>query len=444
MKLPNLPSFKIDTQNISKIPEEAGVYIFFSDNKPLYVGKSRSLRERVKSYINSTLLPKTEKMMNEANSFSYVQVSSELEALLLEAKLVRLLQTPYNIQLKDDKHPLYIRITKAKYPQVLTARKINQSDPNLAFFGPFPASGSVKSTLSLLRRIFPYAQHKPGKRACIYKQIGLCDPCPSEIENEIQKEVKEAERKIYLKNIKLIKRFLEGDLTSVKNILTKQMMEKSRSENFEAASQIKAQIARLEYITAPRTPTEKFLENPNLLEDMRREELISLNAFLAKYIRIPDLTRIECYDVAHLAGSKPTASMVTFVDATPEKSYYRHFKVRQKKGNDDVASLREIAKRRVNHLSTWGVPDLIIVDGGKGQASAFFEEFEKVGVPVIGLAKRDETFVIPKRVDGKITFILIRVPPGSILNFVQRIRDEAHRFARRLHHKLIAREFFKN
>ena len=94
-------------------------------------------------------------------------------------------------------------------------------------------------------------------------------------ENEIQKEVKEAERKIYLKNIKLIKRFLEGDLTSVKNILTKQMMEKSRSENFEAASQIKAQIARLEYITAPRTPTEKFLENPNLLEDMRREELIT-------------------------------------------------------------------------------------------------------------------------------------------------------------------------
>ena len=150
---------------------------------------------------------------------------------------------------------------------------------------------------------------------------------------------------------------------------------------------------------------------------------------------IGEIRRIECYDVAHLQGSEPTASMVTFVDGEPEKNLYRQFKIRQKKGNDDVASLKEVAQRRLKHLSDWGVPDLIIVDGGKGQVGVFHEIFQEHNIPVVGLAKRFESVVIPREDE----FIVRKVPKGNALNLVKRLRDEAHRFARRYHHKLLTK-----
>ena len=173
---------------------------------------------------------------------------------------------------------------------------------------------------------------------------------------------------------------------------------------------------------------------------------------MAKYIRFSKkIERIECYDIAHLSGSKPTASLVTFVNAEPDKNYYRRFRIPppageagKKRGMDDLASLREVAQRRRKYFNPppdgWGVPDLIIVDGGKTQVKTFLEELKNFGIPVIGLAKRFETLVIPQPQKDGLKYAQIRLPRIPARNLLQRIRDEAHRFARRYHFKLLQKE----
>lgn len=426
-------------KNISNLPEEPGVYIFWSGKKPLYVGKSINLRSRLRSYKLITLSAKTQKMISLVKYFSYIKVTSEIESLLLEAKLVHILKTPFNIQLKDDKHPLYIHITKDKYPMVLTARKAKSKDKKDIYFGPFPSSISVKKTLSFLRKIFPYSQHLPSSRACIYSQMNLCNPCPSEIEKETDLKIKSFKIKKYLKNILFIKRFLNGDLKKIIKVLYKEMDNKVTNEAFEDAKEIKNQIQALEYITKPQNPVTWFLLNPNLSEDLKKDELKELKYTLSKYLDIKNISRIECYDVAHLSGTFPTASMVTFIDGVPEKSYYRHFNIKQVNSRNDISNMEELAKRRIKHFDDWGKPDLIIVDGGKGQINVFKNQLKETNIPIIGVAKGTEILVIPI----KNSFVSLKIRPTPMFNLVVRMRDEAHRFARRLHHKLVERNILQ-
>lgn len=376
------------------------------------------------------LEPKTAKMISEANFISFIQVTSELEALLLEARLIRKYMPHYNIAAKDDKHPLYIRITKEKYPRIVTARKIDEKEKNLAFYGPFPSSRSVYSVLRMLRRIFPYSDHKLGKRGCLYSHIGLCSPCPNNIENTNETALKADLYKKYRTNIRKIKSILDGKIDIVAKDLEKEMSASSKAQNYEEAAAIRNQIEHLEYVTRPQMPTDFYMQNPNLYSDQRETELRQLLRILSENnIKIENLKRIECFDIAHLAGVNATASMVTFTDAEADKKEYRHFKIRKAKGGDDYDSMREVGRRRMNHLEDWGKPDLIIVDGGRGQVSAFSEVV--TGIPVVGIAKHPDRLIIGEQ--------KIRLT-GSPLNLVSRMRDEAHRFARRYHHKLVSRE----
>ncbi len=439
-KLEALQKIPIQDKFYINLPQTPGVYIFWKKDTPIYIGKAINLKSRVSSYFALTLAPKTSRMISEATSLSYIKVSSELSALLLEAKLIRLNMPQYNIAAKDDKHPLYIAITKEKYPRVLTARKIEEKTlPLISFYGPFPSSGNVRAVLRMLRRIFPYSDHKVGVRACLYSHIGLCNPCPSEIEDNSNKKVSSMLRKKYLKNIRNIKKILDGKIESVVGKLTKEMFLYSKSQNYEEAGELREQIKKLEYITRPQTPIEAFLQNPNLYQDLRRQETNELKDILAKQdFILGKLERIECFDIAHLAGSYPTASMVTFVNGDSEKKLYRHFRIRQQKGDSDVDSLREVILRRIKHFPDWGKPDLIIVDGGKPQVGVFISELAKEKIPVIGLAKKLETLVIPVKSLGTTTFKEYILPKNKALNLVERIRDEAHRFARTYHHKLIS------
>ncbi len=431
---------KFNKQNVKTLPETPGIYIFRNiDFSLIYIGKANNLKRRVGSYLNLNLATKTSQMVNEVCSFSIIQVGSELEALLLEAHLIRKFQPKYNISLRDDKHALYIKITNEKYPRVQTARKIDEKDKSLLFVGPFPSSAAVYGVLNLLRKIIPFAHHKAGKRGCLYSQIGLCNPCPSDIEklsNESQKKILRAK---YRKNIRLIKKVLMGQLASVRNSLKKEMKKKSASEKFEEATVLRNQIQKLDYITQPITPIKNFLKNPNFIEDIRDEELKQLRNLLAKYVPInKSLRRIECYDVAHISGKFPTASMITFINAEAEKKFYRNFRIKQKKGASDTDSLTEVAKRRIKYLKLWGKPDLIIVDGGKGQVSSFTKTFASENIVIVGIAKRTESLIIPVESNGK-KFVQIRLSRGPVLFLVQRLRDEAHRFARRYHHKLLSK-----
>lgn len=442
--LKNLPKLSLSKKNLKGLAETAGVYIFWDEKMhPIYIGKAKNLKRRVASYLSKSLGVKTAQMVKEAPLFSIVKVNSELEALLLEARLVRKNQPKYNSQLRDDKHPLYIRITKEDYPRIITARKKDEKIANLAFLGPFPASNNVKSILRLLRRVFPYAQHKVGKRGCLYSQMGQCSPCPNEIEKIKDEKEKKNLKREYRQNIAYIKAVLSGRFYFVKRSLERVMKGYAKEENFEMAAVARNQIERLDYITQPVTPIGHFLKNPNLLEDIRREEINELRKYLSKYTKVSkSLSRIECYDVAHLVGTSPTASMVTFINGEPDKTLYRHFKIRQKKGKSDTDSMHEVARRRTKYLASWGIPDLIVVDGGKAQVSIFRKVFRKHKIPVVGLAKREEKLVIPvKRFDLKThSFIERKLPRGPARNLVQRIRDEAHRFARRYHHKLLQKE----
>lgn len=430
----DLLKIELDALQIKKLPETAGVYFFANkDKKAIYIGKAKNLRSRISSYFGPGLSTKTSRMINEAVSISFIKVATEFEALLLEAKLVHEKQPRYNIQLKDDKTPLYIAITKDKYPRVIALRKSQLGDFKVkAIFGPFLEGRSVRKVLKWIRRIIPYSQHFPGKRVCIYRQIGQCNPCPSEIELEKDSVQKEIFKGKYQANIRKIKKFLSGGLMSARKDLVLEMNEYSKQEMFEEAQEISNRIKTLDYITTPQTIPSLYIKDPNLIEDIRGKEAKELKKILSPYFDIKDLNRIECFDIAHLAGTNPTASMVTFINGEPDKSYYRHFKVKVDKKGSDVDSLRSILQRRIKHFGDWGGADLIVIDGGKPQVKIASEILKDSGVPYIGLAKRYETIVIRQK-DG---FIQLR-PRGRALFLLQRIRDEAHRFARRLHHKQI-------
>jgi excinuclease ABC subunit C len=443
--LKKLPKIPVHRNQIHDIPETPGIYVFFKLSKPIYIGKAINLKRRISSYFDIHLGPKTQKMMSEADQFSFIQVTSELEALLLEARLIRTHMPHYNVAAKDDKHPIYILISKEEYPRIITVRKTAINNPNIAVYGPFPSSTNARGVLKMLRRVFPYSDHKIGIRGCLYSHIGLCNPCPSEVTKLQDQQLKVNLRKTYLKNIRKIKSILDGKIENVRKELEREMDEFAKIEDYEEALKVRDQIKRLEYITQPQIPTDYFMENPNLYQDIRKSELTNLKEILKRNgLASQKLNRIECFDIAHLTGVNPTASMVTFIDGEADKKYYRHFKIRQQKGNSDTDSMKEVIKRRKNHFKDWGTPDLIIVDGGKAQVGVFQKELEENEIPIVGIAKRFETLVIPNKANGTTILKEYKLPRSPALNIVQRLRDEAHRFARRYHHKLLSKELTSN
>lgn len=417
--------------NLSSIPTTPGIYQFLNEEgEILYVGKAINLKNRVKSYFQKNLLsPKTRQLVKQIKNIHTIKTESEFDALLLEARLIHTLQPKYNITWRDDKHPLYIKITTDEFPKIQTVRR--EDDKKSAYFGPFPSSRTVRQTLKFLREIFPYCSEKSiGKRPCFYSHIGLCEPCPNWISlltgSEYQKELKN-----YKKNIGMIRKVLDGKATSVVKQLEKQMNIYAQAMEFEKAAHIKRQLDKIEYLRQLRTPVKEYMKNPNLYDDLRHEELIEL----ASVLGTGELSHIEGYDISNIQGSNATGSMVTFIDGEPEKSFYRRFKIRQKQTPDDTFMMHEMLIRRLSHQD-WAYPDLIMVDGGKGQIHAAQHAMRQlhVSIPLIGLAKRLEEILIPQ---GEQEFKTIRLPESSkALHVLQRIRDEAHRFANTYHRTL--------
>lgn len=366
------------------------------------------------SYFLGSLGSKTAKLISSADKVTFCLVTSELESLLLESFLIKKYKPKYNILLKDDKHALYIVITKEKFPRVLTCRKLYALSYK-DVYGPFPSTTNVKTILKLIRKIFPYSDHKISKRPCLYSHLGLCLPCPNITSNN----------KEYMKNIRNIKLVLSRKFNIVRKILEKEMNLLSKQQKYEEAKEVRDKINALDYLTQKRISEENFIKNPNLTEDIRQIELGKLSEITG----ISKLNRIECFDIAHLSGSNATASMVVAIQGEMEHEYYRHFRIRQKNSQSDYDSMREIAQRRIKHLTDWGKPDLIIVDGGLGQVKIFDEEFKKLNIPVIGIAKNPDRLIFTSGIKIKL----------QNLQLVLCIRDESHRFARRYHHKLISK-----
>ncbi len=406
------------------IPHKPGVYIFKDSKKRiLYVGKAVDLKSRVSSYFKKKVDSlKTAALAQEIVSTETIVVSSEIEALILEANLIKKYKPPYNIKLIDDKDFLYIKITKEVFPKIITARK-NELRGTKKFFGPFPSSRIVCETLRKLRRIFPWCslalqgQALQTRRACFYYHLGLCQgPCAGKIS-----------QKDYAKIIRRFIKFMEGKKDELISELVSEMESYSKEREYEKAGGIKKIIQGIQYLTSS-TSIKGYLENPNFLENLNKEALLSLKKDL-NLSKIPQ--RIEGYDISNIQGKDATGSMVVLTSGEIDKSQYRIFRIRMENKPNDVGMHKEMIRRRLKHKE-WPFPDLIIVDGGRGQAKGVELEILnlKFGIPVFGLAKKMEWLYPP---EGQI----IKLSKRSIsLKLLQKLRDESHRFAVNYHRQL--------
>ena len=416
--------------NIDKanIPHKPGVYIFKSSQaEVLYVGKAIDLYHRVRSYFSkSNLNLKTQQLVNLIKAVETITVESELEALILEANLIKKFLPPFNVRLTDDKDYLYIKVTKEKFPRIITARKKDLT-ASLKYFGPFPSSTTVKTTLKKLRRIFPWCANPPGSknklsRSCFYYHLGLCPgPCAGKID---QKE--------YLKIITRFVKFMEGKKDQLVWELSQEMIQFSQRLDFESANSLKKIIQGIEYLLSP-TKIDIYLENPNFIEDQLKVALEKLKQDL-NLQKLPE--RIEGYDISNIQGKDATGSMVVLINGEIDKSQYRKFRIKISGRPNDVAMLKEVMARRLNHPE-WPFPQLIIIDGGRGQVRGVKQILDQKNVHILifGLAKRLEWIYPPQGA-------IIKLSKKSLsLRLLQKLRDEAHRFAITYHRKLHQRAF---
>ncbi len=391
----------------------------------MYVGKAKNLRSRVSSYFRNELAigEKTRQLIAKIHKIKIIPTASEIESLLLEANLIKKYSPFFNSRMADGKSYPLIQITvKEDVPKVLVARR--KDDENSLYFGPYPNVSAMKLVLKTVRRIFPFqsVKHHP-KGYCLYYHLGLC-VCPPLLTNE-------AVKKDYKKGIKRIRTLLNGDIRGVVKELIKERDEKSKDEDFEEALALQRKIDAITLITQRVHKPFDYEVNPNLKSDIRAKELQSLLSHLQEQgVFIDKLDRIECYDISNTSGTNATGSLVVFTNGEKDTAWYRRFKIANDlPGPNDFAMMEHVIKRRIAHTE-WPKPDLVIVDGGKGQVSAAKKAFANQAIPIIGLAKREEIIVTQN-------FEEIVLPHDTpALQLLMRIRDEAHRFAIMYHRKL--------
>ncbi len=413
-------------QDFKKLPSFPGVY-FFRDKTGtvIYVGKAINLRNRVSSYFQKNLESiKTRSLVENIAKIDFIEVVSDIEALLLEAKFIKQHQPFYNARLKDDKDYLYIVFTNEDFPKVTTGRK-RDTTLSKQYFGPFTTAKAARDTLRVVRKIFPFRTNcRPiSGKACLSYHLGLC---PGVCIGAISKME-------YRKTLRKLESFLNGNTNALLSNLKKDMDNSARKMDFEEASKWRDKISAVEKTTRRYEEIDKYLDGPDALEGVYQ---LQLNAF-AESLGLGQLpARIECYDISNIQGSNSVGSMVVLTDGKINKDEYRRFKIKTVSGINDPASMAEVLTRRFHN--DWEFPNLIVVDGGRTQlnaAAAVLETLE-LEIPVIGLAKKNEE--IYRGGEKQV----LRLPKNSLaLLLLQRIRDEAHRFAITYHRKLRSKQF---
>jgi len=413
--------------DLTSIPTNPGVYIYRNlAGEIIYVGKAINLKKRVSQYFSrdDALGAKTSSLVSQIASIETKVVDSEIQALILEASLIKKHKPKFNSLLKDDRSYTYICITKESIPRVYSAR-FSDLNPKDIIYGPFPNGSAVNSLFKTLRRIFPYrSQISHPKKLCLYCHLGLC-PGPS------------PEPKAYRQNIGKLKKVLSGKITSLQRQLKKEMKIASKSENYESALQIRYQLESINYIVSGWSALSKFYEHVDLPEDRQSSAIQELLTTLKPYFNLKKIDRIECYDISQLGHKYFVGSMTVYQNGRIDKSQYRKFKILTKATPDDQYMLKEVVYRRLQHPE-WGTPDLIVVDGGKPQVSSISAITD---YPTVGLAKRLETLVIKLGTE----FVEINLPQNSnALNLLKSLRDEAHRFANRYRKTLMSKSINEN
>jgi len=374
-------------------------------------------------------------------------VDSEFEALILEAELIKKYKPKYNIVLKDDSSKIYIVIRndvvlisgkKYKLPKVITARKPDLKDSDIVF-GPYPNNVVVRKILTTSRKIFPFrdcnytkfAKYRKIGSPCLYGHMGICpSPClvsePSDLSS-------------YKKNIFGLKKILSGNATGLIKNIKRKMQIYSQNEKFEEAAVYRDLLDKFYFVQKTFREAEEYINNPYLIDDINKKSLEEIKDFLPFLKNLP--RRIECYDISNISGKEAVGSMVVSINGSIDKSEYKRFKIKFKKTPDDFGMMYEVLYRRLKRelpgsdVKSWGLPDLIVVDGGKPQVSSASDVLRdlEILVPVVGIAKKYETLVYKEGKD----FIEKTFPKDSLgMKLIIKLRDESHRFAQSYHHLL--------
>lgn len=429
---------------LARLPKAPGVYYHKDKNaKIIYVGKAARLNNRVRQYFRpataKTADPKTQKLISLIADTDWTEVDSELEALFLEAEMIKRYKPRFNILERDDKSSSYIRIDrKSKAPSVTITRQ--PLDDGAEYFGPYIGGFAIRKALKFLRRVFPFSTHKNlPARACLQHHIGLC-PGP---------ETPDFDSAKYQRDLGSLISYLKGSKVALVRDLEREMSRLAKQQKYEDAAVIRNQLRNLKSLTTHIV----FGDKENL--DLSKDHALSDVTRLLELDSPP--RRIEGYDISHMSGTNTVASMVVFTNGVSDKSAYRKFKMRTP-GNDDFLHMREVLTRRlsVRNQKSWGLPDLILIDGGKGQLSSAIEVARDLGVvvPMVGLAKKYEEIVVSNQLSnvsidieaaeslgGSVLsgdeFTMVRLPHTShLVKLLQRIRDESHRFAVSYHSTL--------
>ncbi len=407
------------------LPPSPGVYLMKDANgRLLYIGKATSLRTRVSSYFVRPADERIARMVSRIGRIDYIETPTAIEALILEAKLIKKRQPPFNVMEKDDKSFIHLAFTREDYPKPVLIRGQELARvPKSRFlktYGPFRSAYSVQAALDALRPSFPWTLCKPDKgRPCFYRHLGLC---PGVCTGEITPAA-------YQRIIRQLMRFFEGGRRGIIRDLERQMKRAVAAERFEEAAALRDRLRSLGHI-----------QDIAVLkrEDVKLEEFIDL------------FGRIEGYDISNISGQDAVGSQVVFVDGRPRKSEYRRYLIKTVEGSNDTAMMAEVLSRRFagygpailgRGTDRWPLPDLILIDGGAGQVNAARRVLESRGlhIPLVGMAKgldRKKDELVYDKGDYELARLVAAFRP-----LLQHLRDEAHRFAIAYHRRRRSRRF---
>jgi excinuclease ABC subunit C len=420
-------------EKIRQFPNTPGVYLLKdAQGRVVYIGKAKNLRARAGSYFHKANAddPRIRDWIGEVADVDFLPAESEVDALLMEARLIKDIQPKHNADLKDDKSFPYLQITTGEdFPRVEFTRQ--PSDRGVKLYGPFPRAKSLRGALQVLQKIFKFrtcgldidADDPRWRwfRPCLLHAIDQCSaPCNLRIDKES-----------YKRDMRRLRLFLEGKKDVVLRELEEEMHEASKALRFEKAARLRDELKALRDLNlrgdlAKHAQPEVFYQDPK--KGLRG---------LQKVLGLDAMPRtIQGVDIAHLGGTETVGSLVTFIDGLPFKPGYRRYRIKSVRGVDDYAAIREVVSRRVQGLRERDepMPDILLIDGGKGQLNAALDAFRALEVDppsLISLAKQEEEVFVPGRAEP-----IVLKRRSFALRLLQYVRDEAHRFAQHYHHML--------
>ncbi|MDR3110793.1 MAG: excinuclease ABC subunit UvrC [Planctomycetaceae bacterium] len=421
-----------------KLPHKPGVYLMKDKSeRVIYIGKAKDLRKRVSSYFKQAAIDdaRTGPMVREIDNIDFIEAESEVDALLMEARLIKDIQPKFNRDLKDGKSFPYLQIrTHEDFPRVEVTR--TPKDHSVKLFGPFPSADSLRGAILVLQKIFKFRTCSldikeddecwQWFRPCLLHAIHQCS-------GACNKRIAMTE---YRGNINKLIRFLDGKKKRLIDDMLAEMKQAAAERQYELAAELRDQITNLQTLDK-RGEIDTHVQPEVFMIDPRRGVVGLQRIFhLEKPPRI-----IEGVDIAHLSGNNTVASLVHFIDGLPFKPGYRRYKIENVKGIDDFASIAETISRRFAHSPEERTPpDIMLIDGGKGQLhaaqAALKNAASKPGL-LISLAKQDEEIYT---IDSPAPIKLTR--HSFALRLLQYVRDESHRFAQHYHHILRKKSTF--